>query len=219
MTTVKGAVTGPPKIQDLKPLPKRRSDSFIFLRECFRRPLQVASLAPSSKTLQRCLVKMADISSAKTIVELGPGTGGTTQAILRAMAADAQLLSIEINPRLCAVVSSIRDERLISHLGNACDLRKIISSHRLGAPEVVISGIPFSTMDHVSGSGLLDVIVSLLAPEGRFVTYQVSKKVISLSRPFLEPTSMQVRSVLFNTPPLRVLRWDKTVSPQDPSGH
>jgi len=41
----------------------------------------------------------------------------------------------------------------------------------LGAPEVLIAGIPFSTMSRCSGSQILETISSVLAPAGRFVAY------------------------------------------------
>jgi len=77
----------------------------------------------------------------------------------------------------------------------------------LGAPEVLIAGIPFSTMSRCSGSQILETISSVLAPGGRFVAYQVSKRVACLRRPILGPGQMEVE--LFNVPPLRVYRWEK----------
>ena len=65
----------------------------------------------SSRFLECRLVEAAGINSAKTIVELGPGTGGTTRAILKAMAQHSVLLSIEINPHLHTLVSRIDDDR------------------------------------------------------------------------------------------------------------
>ena len=87
------------------------------------------------------------------VVELGPGTGGTTQALLRAMRPDAQLLAIEINPRLAERVRArIADPRLIVHCGSADDLADALAAHGLPAPDAVISGIPFSTMPRAVGA-------------------------------------------------------------------
>lgn len=77
----------------------------------------------------------------------------------------------------------------------------------LGAPEVLIAGIPFSTMSRCSGSQILETISSVLAPAGRFVAYQVSKRVACLREPILGPGQMAVE--LFNIPPVRVYRWEK----------
>ncbi|NIQ03044.1 MAG: methyltransferase type 12, partial [Nitrospinaceae bacterium] len=157
--------------------------------------------------LERRILKKAGIDSGRTIVELGAGLGGTTRAILRAMPPDARLLSIEINPRFHALLNRIEDDRLIAHLGSACDLKEIISRYELDPPEVVISGIPFSMMSHDSGSRVLDAISGSLAPNGRFVAYQVSRRVALLSRPFLGPERSAVE--LLNLPPMRVFMWKK----------
>ena len=179
-----------------------------FLQEFFKHPLQIGSVIPSSRFLENRVVAAAGINSARTIVELGPGTGGTTRAILKAMAPRAKLLCIEINPNFHFLVSSIADNRLISHFGDANELKEIITSYRLSAPEALISGIPFSTMSESSGSRILEMISSVLAPGGRFVAYQVSKRVACLCRPILGPGQVDVE--LFNIPPLRVYRWQKT---------
>jgi phospholipid N-methyltransferase len=178
-----------------------------LFQEFLKHPLQIGSVISSSRFLECRIVGNAGIGSAETIVELGPGTGGTTRAILQAMAPRAKLLSIEINPHLHALVSRIKDGRLIAHRGEANGLKDILSMHGLSAPEVLISGIPFSTMSRRSGSQILETISSVLAPGGRFVAYQVSKRVACLCRPILGPGQMEVE--LFNIPPLRVYRWEK----------
>lgn len=178
-----------------------------FFEEFVRHPLQIGSIVPSSRFLERRIVEAAGIHSAKSIVELGPGTGGTTRAILRAMPRDATLLTIELSPHLYRLVSRIEDPRLVAHLGNASELKDIISSHGLRAPEVVISGIPFSTMGDAIGRHILAEIHSALAPGGRFVAYQLKKRVATLSHFFPEPEESEME--LLNIPPLRIFRWEK----------
>jgi len=190
-----------------KPLNILRDGRWSFFTEFLKHPLQIGSVISSSRYLERRIVEAAGIGSAKTIVELGPGTGGTTRAILHAMAPHSLLLSIEINPQLHAITSRIQDDRLIAHLGDAKGLEEILSMYGLGAPEALISGIPFSTMNPNSGSQILAAIASVLVPGGRFVAYQVSKRVASLCRPFLGPAQVEVE--LLSIPPHRVYRWEK----------
>ena len=178
-----------------------------FFQEFLKHPFQIGSVTPSSCFLERRILKTAGIASARTMVELGSGTGGTTRAILRAMPQNAQLLTVEINPLFHAMVRRIQDDRLITHLGNASSLKEIVSMYGLDSPEVVISGIPFSTMTHSSGSQVIEAVAALLAPNGRFVAYQVSTRVASLCRPFLGSGQMVVE--LLNIPPIRVYRWEK----------
>ncbi len=178
-----------------------------FFQEFLKHPFQIGSVTPSSRFLERRILKTAGIASARTMVELGSGTGGTTRAILRTMPQDAQLLSVEINPHFHAMVSRIQDDRLIAHLGSACELKEIVSMYGLNSPELIISGIPFSTMTHGSGSQVLEAVAALLAPNGRFVAYQVSARVASLCQPFFGSGQMVVE--LLNIPPMRVYRWNK----------
>ena len=180
---------------------------FAFFQEFLKHPLQIGSIIPSSRFLEQRILGASAIASATTVVELGSGTGGTTRAILDAMPKDARLLSIEINPHFHTLVSGIEDERLIAHLGSACELKTIISMYGLDAPEVVISGIPFSTMNNSDGAQVIAAISSQLAPNGRFVAYQVSRQVATLCRPILGPE--RVAMELLNIPPMRVYQWEK----------
>ena len=195
------------RMSNQKPLHRLINGRLALFQEFLKHPLQIGSIISSSRFLEYRVVEAAGINSARTIVELGPGTGGTTRAILKAMAKFSKLLSIEINPHLHTLVSRIDDDRLIAHLGNANGLKEILTMYGLNSPEVLISGIPFSTMSQSSGSKILETISSVLAPGGRFVAYQVSKRVACLCKPILGPGQMEVE--LFNIPPLRVYRWKK----------
>ena len=142
-----------------------------------------------------------------TVVELGAGTGGTTRAILSALPLSATLMSIQINPQFCGLLRRSPDAGLIVHCGSAQELRETLSLYGLPAPEAVVSGIPFSTMDRVAGARILEAISSVLAPGRRFVAYQVGTRVADLSRPLLGPGRVEVE--LLNVPPMRLYRWEK----------
>jgi len=184
-----------------------QDEHVAFLRGFLQRPQQVGSVIQSSRFLERRLVELADLKAAKTVVELGSGTGGTTRALLRAMRADATLLSIEINPEFHAFIQRIRDSRLVFHLGSAVDLREIMRRYGLAQADAVISGIPFSTMDHDAAARIPQAISSVLASGGRFVAYQVRRRVESLCRPHLGEA--QVALEFLNIPPIWVFRWQK----------
>lgn len=190
-----------------KRLSNGSKDRLAFIQEFIRHPLEVGSVIPSSRFLEQRIVKKAKIASSNVIVELGPGTGGVTRAILNAMPSQAKLLSIEINPHFHAMIRRIKDNRLIVHLGSACDLDTILDSYDLGAPQAIVSGIPFSTMSHLAGDRVLDAVTNTLNHDGHFVAYQVSRRVATLCEPFLGQGEKEWE--LFNIPPMRVYRWDK----------
>lgn len=188
-------------------LPIDLDNRLAFLRAFMRSPRRVASIMPSSRFLERRLVELSAARKAKTVVELGPGTGGTTRAILRAMPAHARLLCIEIDPQLHRLLRRIEDPRLIAHLGSAEQLREALTAHGLPAPDVIISGIPFSTMAPTIARRIVDGLSAVLAHEGYFVAYQLRDRVAQLCGPPLELTSVDLE--LLNVPPMRVFRWQK----------
>jgi phospholipid N-methyltransferase len=190
------------------------AEHIAFLRGFLKHPNQVGSIIPSSQFLERRIARVAEVSRARLVVELGPGTGGTTRAILAAMRENAKLLCIELNAQFHAILRRIEDPRLMLHLGSAGELKEVMSRHGIEGADAVISGIPFSTMSPASASRILDAICSALVPGGRFVAYQVRGRVEELSRPYFGPAQMDVE--LLNIPPVRIYRWEKS-APSSPA--
>jgi phospholipid N-methyltransferase len=191
-----------------KPNRSKVNGRLVFIQEFLKHPLQIGSIIPSSRFLERRVVEVAGIASGDIIVELGPGTGGITRAMLRAMPQHAKLLSIEINTHFHSLVSRIEDDRLIAHFGSATDLRQIMSQYNLDPPNAIVSGIPFSTMSRSVGSQILEAVSSLLPPNGRFVAYQVNSQVATLCRPFLG--TERISTEFLNIPPMRIFQWVKS---------
>jgi phospholipid N-methyltransferase len=191
-------------LQKLRPQPDER---LAFLQGFLRKPQQVGSVIPSSRFLERKVVDLAGVANARLVIELGPGTGGTTRALLRALPPDAKLLAIEIDPRFAAILRENPDPRLIVHEGSAEDLAKVLAEHGLGAPDVVVSGIPFSTMNPALGRRIAGSIFDVLPLGGRFVAYQVRDRVHAVARPFFGRARVEVE--LRNIPPMRIYSWRK----------
>ena len=91
----------------------------------------------------------------------------------------------------------------------SAELSDILSTYGLEAPDVIVSGIPFSTMPCTVGSQILETVASLLAPNGRFVAYQVKRQVATLCEPYMGVG--QTTTELLNIPPMRVFKWIKDV--------
>jgi len=189
------------------PLIPQPDHPIAFLRGFLERPKEVGSIIPSSRWMERRITRTAEIEDAKLVVELGPGTGGTTKALLKAMGPDAKLLAIEINPGFCDLLTqTIDDPRLIVHQGSAAEIQEALVKHDLDAPDVVLSGIPFSTMPKELGLSILRSARAALRPGGRFVAYQFRDVVHTLGKRVFGAASVQLE--LLNVPPMRVYRWD-----------
>jgi phospholipid N-methyltransferase len=178
-----------------------------FLQGFLKSPKQVGSIIPSSRFLERRIVRAAEIERASLVVELGPGTGGTTRALLHALSPRARLLAIEIDPRFVTLLRQMPDPRLIAHEGSAAEIESALRRYELPAPDVILSGIPFSTMARSVGEQILRSVYDALGPGGLFVAYQVRDRVESLGRTVFGRA--QVQTEILNVPPMRVYRWQK----------
>jgi phospholipid N-methyltransferase len=183
-------------------------DDVAFLKGFLQHPDQVGSVIPSSARLEQRLVRSAQVAQARCVVELGPGTGGTTRAFLRALPAGGQLLAIELSAMFHARISAqIRDPRFIAQLGSAEQIAEFLAARRLPAPDAVVSGIPFSTMPADVADRIAQAVSTVLAPGGRFVAYQVRAHVAGYATPYLGAPRKQWE--LINIPPVRVFTWTK----------
>jgi phosphatidylethanolamine/phosphatidyl-N-methylethanolamine N-methyltransferase len=182
-----------------------------FFLGFLRQPAMIGSVIPSSRFLERRVVAAADIARCRMVVELGPGTGGTTRAILDALPRQSHLLAIEINPDFVNYLKAYPDPRLDVHLGSAEHLRAALATLDHARPDAVVSGIPFSTMPADVGRRILRDIWGCLAPGGRFVTYQLMSRVALLEPQLLGAPQTQIE--LLNVPPLRVYAWRKPARP------
>ena len=71
----------------------------LFFQESLRSMGPTASMFPSSRYLANALTRPIDFRRARTVVELGPGTGAVTNEILKRMRPDAKLF-VNIPARL-----------------------------------------------------------------------------------------------------------------------
>jgi len=189
----------------------RKTNPAAFFRGFLREPGQVGSVIPSSRFLEDRIVEASDLSTAKRVVELGPGTGGTTRTFLQRLGPDARLLSIELSSFFHDLLGEITDPRFINHQGSAEDLAEILAKYHMEQPDVVISGIPFSKIPDAVGIRVAQAVNDNLAEGGRFVAYQFRQDVARITEPVMgAPVSSTLE--LRNIPPMRVYGWRKSVA-------
>ena len=136
--------------------------------EFLRRPLMTGAVAASSRRLAYAMTEGIGIERARLVVELGPGTGVFTDAILARLAPQARLVAVELNPVLAAQLSAARhDERLTVVRGSAAELPAAVS----GPVDAVVSGLPWTVMSRERRGHILDAVSEVLAPGGRFTTF------------------------------------------------
>lgn len=146
----------------------------IFLTEYIKNFREVGAVAPSSKYLAKKMCDAVDFKSAKLIIEYGPGTGIFTHEIKKRMNPDAVLLLIESNSafhdRLKDQLHDV-DGVIVEH-DSAENVAKLLKKHKLGAPDAVMSGLPFAALPGKVSQSILRTTADLLGANGVFVTFQ-----------------------------------------------
>lgn len=174
-------------------------------------PSQVASICPSSRWLLRAVADRECVRQAKTIVDLGPGTGGTSAALLAQAGGDCRLLAIEKTAEFIHSLRAIDDPRLDVELGDAAEMERLLLVHGMTAPDVVVSGIPFSSLPADTARQIMKAVHRNLADGGTLIAYQLRGDVANYAAEFFGPPET-VQWVWPNLPPLRIYTWRKSGS-------
>jgi phospholipid N-methyltransferase len=147
------------------------------------------------------------LQHAQAVVELGPGTGPVTHALLGALPAHARLLAIELDPAFAAMLEGDADPRLLVHRGSATQLAQALAAHGMQRVDGVVSGIPFSTIGDDAGRSVLQQVWAALRPGGSFLAYQFRSDVARLARDVMGRPRIELE--LRNVPPIRIYTWRK----------
>lgn len=162
----------------------RRRQMILFARNFFKHPRMLGSIIPSSRFLVRDLMRQVDWRRARVIVEYGPGVGNITAEVLKRMHRDARLVVFETNDDFVEFLRrSIPDSRLTVVHGSAADVGRVLGELGLEQADIVISGIPFSTMPEQVSAAIVRATRRSLRPGGRFLVYQFSREVSRFLRP------------------------------------
>jgi len=184
-------------------------ESALFIKHAFKSPKEVAYLFPSSPWLIRAVAKNANLAEAMRVIELGPGIGGTTKGLLKEMHQDAHLITVEINQKFAQhIEKSIVDERLTVSAEGAQNLPDILKHQGWDAVDVVISGIPFSTLPDGMDKAIMAAVHKALKPGGMFLAYQFRDHVSKVANPFFGAPKVN-KTEYKNLPPMRIYTWLK----------
>lgn len=144
--------------------------SGLFGREWLRAPLRVGAIAPSSTALGAAMT--AELTGASgPVVELGPGTGVFTQALLQRGIPPAQIAAIETSESFARSLSQRLPGVVVIH-DDAVRVRHLCP-FGLGSAGLVICGLPLLSMPRAKVLRILAGCMRVLRPDGelRLFTY------------------------------------------------
>src|ERR1051326_7900940 len=94
-----------------------------FIGSSIERPLSIGAVTPSVRVLTSTMARYVDAASEGPIVELGPGTGPVTEAVVEACVAPSRLVLVEFNAAFCRLLRSRYPEATLVQ-GDAYSLRR-----------------------------------------------------------------------------------------------
>jgi phosphatidylethanolamine/phosphatidyl-N-methylethanolamine N-methyltransferase len=187
--------------------PLRLDDEVRFLRSWIEKPLHMGAVMPSGRLLARTMAQYVDIESSEPVVELGPGTGAITNALIEHGVDQKRLVLVEYNPGFCALLRDRYPQATVVQ-GDAYKLRDTLWNV-LGKPaSAVVSGLPLVTKPMLTRLKLIRDAFVALAPGAPFVqfTYSVVPP-IPKSLPGVSTEASE--RIWMNLPPARVWVYRK----------
>jgi phosphatidylethanolamine/phosphatidyl-N-methylethanolamine N-methyltransferase len=186
----------------------RLDDEVRFIRSWIERPLSIGAVTPSGKILARAMARYVDPHSDGPVVELGPGTGPVTEALVEAGVAPSRLVLVEFNPTFCRLLRSRYPEATLVQ-GDAYSMRRLLETLLLQPAAAVVSGLPLVTKPIKMRLRLIRDAFDLMLPGAPFVqfTYSVASPLPQRLGGFSVEASERI---WMNLPPARVWVYRKT---------
>ena len=105
------------------------TDTTVFLQEWFANPQRTGSLAPSSPQLAAAMAQWLPADPESYVLELGPGTGAVTEALIKRGLREDRLVAIERNPKMARLLRDKFPQAQII-IGDAWHLDHLLRSRR-----------------------------------------------------------------------------------------
>ncbi|WP_296303294.1 rRNA adenine N-6-methyltransferase family protein [uncultured Desulfovibrio sp.] len=183
-----------------------------FWRQALRAPHGVGAVCPSSAVLAQTMADLLPPSALHgqdMVVELGPGTGVVTRALLKNGLPAQRLLLIERMPSFCRMLQD-RFPHVPVVQGDAMRLGEYLPQGRRVA--AIVSSLPLLSLPLECRTGIMAAMRQCLDADGRVIqfTYALWGRT-PLSQAGFVPEC--TRRVLINLPPARVQRLRPSFPP------
>lgn len=187
------------------PLEERLADEARFLKTWFENPLGTGAVSPSGRSLARTMARSVDTDRPGPVIELGPGTGPVTEALLERGVAPERLVLVEFDPAFCQLLQRRYPGcRIIQ--GDAYTLADTLGGELDGDAAAVVSSLPLLTRPERQRLALLRDAFRLLQAGAPFIqfTYGIASP---MPRRHAEGPAFRAEvsaPVWLNLPPARV---------------
>jgi len=191
-----------------------REHVLLFSR-FLRSPRTVGAVTASSRALAEAMLEGLDLQGPGRIVELGPGTGAFTAAIVERLGPEATFLAIDVDPEFVRRIQT-RWPDVTCICESAESLAAIVEARGMLPVDHIVSGLPFVSLPPLVTRQILEGVTTALRPGGTFTTFQYLPayglpSAVSFRRSMSARIGSQpsARLVMRNVPPALVLTWRK----------
>jgi phosphatidylethanolamine/phosphatidyl-N-methylethanolamine N-methyltransferase len=148
----------------------RLDDEVRFIRSWIEKPLAIGAVTPSGKALARTMAGYVDPEVEGPIIELGPGTGPVTEALVAQGIDPARLVLVEFDPTFCRLLRQRYPTATVVQ-GDAYSLRRLLA-HLVRQPAAaVVSGLPLFTKPLQMRLRLLYEAFGMMLPGAPFIQF------------------------------------------------
>ncbi len=142
---------------------RKFDDEIRFFKRWMDRPRNVGAIMPTSGVAARSMTSVINPASGLPVLELGPGTGVITRAILARGIAPGNLVSVEFSPEFYSRLKlDFSGVRFI--LGDAFDLDRTLGEFGRTQFDSVISGIPLLNFGVSERVALIEDLLDRVPP-------------------------------------------------------
>jgi phosphatidylethanolamine/phosphatidyl-N-methylethanolamine N-methyltransferase len=188
-------------------LHERFSDEARFIKAWLENPGSTGAVSPSGKYLARTMARYVDTSIPGKIIELGPGTGPVTQALIQHGVPADRLILVEYDPAFCRLLERRFPGATVIQ-GDAYDLDTTLAGLINEPIAAVVSSLPLLNRPEKDRCTLVSDAFALLSPGGRFIQFTYGMVSPVPRRPkSCRPVAFEAEAsqpILLNIPPARV---------------
>jgi phosphatidylethanolamine/phosphatidyl-N-methylethanolamine N-methyltransferase len=185
----------------------RLDDEVRFIRSWIEKPLSIGAVTPSSRVLARAMEAYVDPNAKGPVIELGPGTGPVTEALVEQGIDPRRLILLEFDPTFCRLLRERYPGAAVVH-GDAYSLKRVLGGHLAEPAAAVVSSLPLFTKPLKTRLKLVYEAFALMVPGAPFVQFTYA------TMPPIPKALDRVRSeaserIWMNIPPARIWVYRK----------
>ena len=183
-------------------------DKFHELRTFFQvlltSPGAMGAIYPSSKSLANKMAAQIPNTLSDIVVEIGPGTGTITRALLDSGIQAEKLIIIERSEAMVNYLHAQFNDLQIIH-GDAKHIKQLVNNQSVSC---IVSSLPLKSLQAKDAEEIIAAIYATLIPDGIYIQYgyKFFREKLNLEQHF---NLIHSKHVWFNLPPARVDVYQK----------